>query len=237
MSAIGILGGMGPQASARLVELLVAKTPRFVPNPLLILDSEYPEIIHLSVPVPNFISNKKNMEKAKEILIERTMLLENSGSTINCIACNTAHLLLPELQKATTVPFLSIPKLVADRVRVRGFGKVGLLATPSTISSTLYDDALDSTVILVRPDDLLIATLETLIVRQLRGDISSQDRVSFRRIVAEFAAENELDAVILGCTELPVIFGATNDSRIIDTLDVLSDGLLEVYFSKSSVRV
>lgn len=228
MSAIGILGGMGPQASARLVELLIAKTPNFVPNPI---DSDYPEIIHLSIPVPNFISNKKNMEKAKEILINRTLLLEKSGSTINCIACNTAHLLLPDLQAVSNVPFLSIPSLVADKVRINKFKKVGLLATPSTLASSLYDDALDKSVVIVRPNKALIKRLEKLILKQLRGDISDSDRNSFKIIVAEFTKANELEVVILGCTELPVIFGPNKDKRIIDTLEVLSDALLERHFN------
>lgn len=228
MSAIGILGGMGPQASARLVELIIAKTPNFVINPI---DSDYPEIIHLSIPVPNFISNKKNMEKAKEILINRTLLLEKSGSTINCIACNTAHLLLPDLQAVSNVPFLSIPSLVADKVRINKFKKVGLLATPSTLASSLYDDALDKSVIIVRPNKALIKRLEKLILKQLRGDISDSDRNSFKIIVAEFTKANELEAVILGCTELPVIFGANKNKRIIDTLEVLSDALLERHFN------
>ncbi len=227
MSAIGILGGMGPQASARLVELLIAKTPNFVINPI---DSDYPEIIHLSVPVPNFISNKKNMQKAKEILIERTKLLEKSGSTINCIACNTAHLLLPELQSNTQVPFLSIPILVAERVKSNKFRRVGLLATPSTLASSLYDDALEKSVVLIRPNDLLKSKLEKLILKQLKGSITDVDKNEFKNTVSTFTKINELDAVILGCTELPVIFGANKDIRIIDTLEVLSDALLEKYF-------
>lgn len=230
MPAIGILGGMGPQASARLVELLIAKTPNFVINPI---DSDYPEIIHLSVPVPNFISNKNNMQKAKDILIERTKLLEKSGSTINCIACNTAHLLLPELQASTQVPFLSIPLLVANKVRSNKFSRIGLLATPSTLASSLYDDALEKSVVLVRPNDVLKRKLEKLILKQLRGNISEADRNNFKNIVSNFTKTNELDAVILGCTELPVIFGENTDTRIIDTLEVLSDALLEKYFKQA----
>lgn len=228
MSAIGILGGMGPQASARLVELIIANTPNFVSNPI---DSDFPEIIHLSIPVPNFISNKTNMQKAKDILIERTILLEKSGSTINCIACNTAHLLLPDLQAVTSVPFLSIPALVEDKVRKNEFNRVGLLATPSTLGSSLFDDALDDAVTLVRPSATTINKPESLILKQLSGNITELDRDSLRQIVAKFTKAHELDAVILGCTELPVIFGPSNDERIIDTLDVLSDGLLKTHFS------
>ena len=139
MSAIGILGGMGPQASARLYDMLIDGSKAYTPAAV---DEDYPEIVLLNVPVPNFISNKDKLPEARQMLIQRTLLLEKAGCTINGIACNTVHILLPELQAATKVPFLSIPQLVAKRVKASGFERIGLLATPTTLSSTLYDDAL-----------------------------------------------------------------------------------------------
>jgi aspartate racemase len=228
MSAIGILGGMGPQASARLVELLIEQTSLFVDSPK---DSDFPEIIHLSVPVPNFISNKSNMQKAKTILIERTRLLEAAGSTMNCIACNTAHLLLPELQAVTMVPFVSIPKLVAEEVQLRGSKRVGLLATPTTQSSALYDEVLNGVAHIVRPSDIITQQTEEYIIKQLSNKLSDQERQDFRSLVGKFLHDNDLDAVILGCTELPLVYGQISDQRVISTLDVLSKALLKRYFA------
>ncbi|MEI6237608.1 MAG: aspartate/glutamate racemase family protein [Candidatus Saccharibacteria bacterium] len=139
MSAIGILGGMGPQASAKLYDLLIEGSKAYTPAAV---DDDYPEIVIFSVPVPNFISNKQYLNKAKTMLIKRARLLEMSGCIINGIACNTAHILLPEMQVSTKVPFLSIPKLVAEKIKLAGFKKVGLLATPTTLASDLYDQAL-----------------------------------------------------------------------------------------------
>lgn len=228
MSAIGILGGMGPQASARLVELLIEQTSQFVDNPT---DSDFPEIIHLSVPVPNFISNKTNMQKAKEILIERTKFLEEAGSTINCIACNTAHLLLPELQAVTQVPFVSIPQLVAEVLKAKKIKRVGLLASPTTLESTLYDDALEGVARIVRPNDATAKQTEQLIFKQLANKLKENERQDFRQLVQQFMQDNNLEAVILGCTELPLVFGEVTDKRVISTLDVLSTALLKHYFA------
>lgn len=227
MSAIGILGGMGPQASARLVELLIEQTSQFVTNPT---DSDFPEIIHLSVPVPNFISNKTNIQKAKTILIERTKLLEAAGSTINCIACNTAHLLLPELQAITKVPFVSIPKLVAHEVQSRDARRVGLLATPTTLSSALYDEALHGIAEIIRPSHTIARQTEQYIFKQLANKLSKMERQEFRRLVDSFLTDNDLDIVVLGCTELPLVYGQISDQRVISTLDVLSTELLKRYF-------
>lgn len=227
MAAIGILGGMGPQASNMLYELLIKKTAQYTDAAI---DEDYPEIVLLSIPVPNFISNKQKINKAKQMLIERTVLLENAGCSVIGIACNTVHLLLPDLQAVTRVPFVSIPKLVNERIRREGFGRVGLLATPTTLGSRLYDDAIDGAV-LVRPKKRMADEAEAYIYQQLAGKLTQTDRMRFRNDVKMFMRQENLDAVILGCTELPLVYGEANITRIFDTLDILSDGLLEQYFS------
>lgn len=229
MSAIGILGGMGPQASSRLYELLIEGTKEFNPAAF---DDDYPSIVLLNVPVPNFLTSTKNMSIAKDMLIKATKNLEDSGCTINGIACNTAHILLPDLQASTKVRFLSIPELVADKIQSAGYKRVGLLATPTTLKSKLYDDALDGKVELIRPSQKYMKIIEEFIYKQLNGNIRNADKKEFRKLVKAFAAAENLDAVILGCTELPLVFGISKDEKVIDTLQVLSDGLLKNYFNK-----
>lgn len=232
MSAIGILGGMGPQASAKLYELLISGTKAYTPAAV---DDDFPEIILLNVPVPNFISNKDELPKAKAMLIERTKLLEKAGCTVNGIACNTAHILLPELQSATKVPFLSIPKLVADQVNAAGFKRVGLLATPTTLAATLYDEALAGTAEVVRPDAQFAERLEDYIYEQLNDNLSEAERRKFRLEVTQFKRTNKLDAVILGCTKLPLVYGPSNNPAMLDTLQLLADGLLKIYFAERRI--
>lgn len=227
MSAIGILGGMGPQASSRLYELLIEGTKDFNPAAF---DNDYPAIVLLNVPVPNFLTSTKNMSIAKDMLIKATKILEDSGCTINGIACNTAHILLPELQAVTSVPFLSIPDLAADKIQQSGFKRIGLLATPTTLKSKLYDDAIYGRAKLVRPNSEATKDTERFIYKQLNGEIGRKDRKEFRILVNSFMSEKKLDAVILGCTELPLVYGRTKDIKVIDTLQLLSDALLAKYF-------
>lgn len=222
MAAIGILGGMGPQASNKLYELLIKKTASHIVSAD---NDDYPEIVLLSIPVPDFISNKKKINEAKRMLVQRTKLLDKAGCTIIGIACNTVHLLLPDLQAVTSVPILSIPKLVNVRINANDFRRVGLFATPTTLQSSLYDDAIDTAVI-VRPSAQVAELAKHYIYKQLSGGLTQADRKNFRKDVAVFMQENSLDAVILGCTELPLVYGESKDMRILDTLDVLSDALL-----------
>lgn len=229
MSAIGILGGMGPQASAKLYESIIRGTQNYTPAAV---DDDYPEIVLLNVPVPNFISDKNELPKAKQMLIDRTKLLEGAGCTVNGIACNTAHILLPELQAVTTVPFLSIPKLVTEQVKATGFKRVGLLATPTTLGSTLYDEAMIGIAEIVRPDKEFAEQIESYIYKQLNDKLIEAERKQFKAQVKKFKENNNLDGVILACTELPLVFGdSRNDNTVIDTLQLLASGLLESYFN------
>jgi len=223
MSAIGIIGGMGPQASAQLLELLVRKAPAHM---TIRDDSDFPEIVVVSVPMPNFVTSTTNMQTAKEIVIEHLPILETAGCDVAGIACNTAHQFLPAVQQKTHVPFLSMPELVGQHIANHGWRRVGLLASPNTLGARLYDDAMPPDATLIRPTAEAADTIEELIFRMLSGISAPGDRALLRRIVETFRKDQHLDAVILGCTELPLIFGESDDLAIIDTLAVLADGLL-----------
>lgn len=229
MPAIGILGGMGPQASAKLYEMLIGGTKLYLPNAV---DDDYPEIVLLNVPVPNFISNKNELSVVRQMLLDKTKLLEIAGCTVNAIACNTAHILLPELQASTKVQFLSIPNIVASKIQSTGFKRVGLLATSTTIKSSLYSDALEKIADLVLPNRELISKVETYIYKQLNSSLTSSDRDQFHELVEQFIHDENLDAVILGCTELPLVYGDRKDPKIIDSLSLLSGELLASYFGE-----
>jgi aspartate racemase len=229
MSAIGILGGMGPQASAKLYELIIRGTQNYISVPV---DDDYPDIVLLNIPIPNFISNKDRLPEARQVLIERTKLLEKAGCTINGIACNTVHILLPELQATTSVPFLAIPQLVAEQIKSAGFRRVGLLATPTTLGSPIYDQALDGIAELIRPNAVFAKQIEQCIYKQLRGALTAGEQAEFKRRVAQFTKQSNLEAVILGCTELSLVYGeSVGDERVIDTLQLLAEGLLRAYFT------
>src|SRR5579872_6254418 len=88
-----ILGGMGPQASLKLHELLIIGSRRFHDGS----PESFPAIHHVSIPVPDFIASEAKYRKALA-LIQRTCaeLPLHQASAIG-LACNTAHLMVPQL--------------------------------------------------------------------------------------------------------------------------------------------
>jgi aspartate racemase len=120
---------------------------------------------------------------------------------------------------------------VAAKIQAANFKRVGLLATPTTLNSTLYDEALAGIAETVRPDTVFAEQIERYIYKQLNDTLTQRERQQFRRQVKTFKQANNLDTIILGCTELPLVYGASDTANVIDTLQVLADGLLKEYFT------
>ena len=111
--------------------------------------------------------------------------------------------------------------------------KVGVFATETTIKSKLYDEAFVNSGIQIISPDMKIQKIQDNIIRDV---IAGGNTHIYRDILKEetqrFIKENQLDGVILGCTELPLVFPKNIFNNIIDCLDVLADFLLTKYYSE-----
>ncbi|KKS14089.1 hypothetical protein A2617_01370 [Candidatus Daviesbacteria bacterium RIFOXYD1_FULL_41_10] len=136
---IGILGGMGPQASAKLVQILVDLSAREFGAKN---NDDFPEIVLDSFPHPDFISSKENSKIVVNMLKKRISKMEQMNVSIFALACNTAHIMLGKLQKSSKKPFVSMIEEVAKQVSNCGVARVGLLASPTTFKSGLSQEAL-----------------------------------------------------------------------------------------------
>lgn len=131
---IGVLGGMGPQASVEFYRLLIdgARRRYGARN-----NDEYPEVLIDSVPVPDFLSDTSQVEIAADMLERRVRRLTDFGATTITMACNTACILAGRLQKQTTVPFISVVDEVVRHVSLLKH-TVFLLASPTSLRLGLY---------------------------------------------------------------------------------------------------
>ncbi|MDO8570343.1 MAG: aspartate/glutamate racemase family protein [Candidatus Daviesbacteria bacterium] len=132
---IGILGGMGPQASAHLVKLLVDKSAKEFKAKNC---EDFPEIILDSMPHPDFIASRQNSKIVVEMLKERIKNMEKMNVSVFALACNTAHIMLNLLKVASKTPFISMIDEVVKQVEGMEIKKIGLLASPTTFKSGLF---------------------------------------------------------------------------------------------------
>src|SRR5665648_370512 len=115
---IAILGGMGPDASARLYQLMI-KLSRSEFG--AVENHDYPEIVIDSVPVREFFSSPKKAAEAIIILQDRVKKLDGFQPHCLALACNTAHTILMDLEQETKTQFVSIIKEVVNEAVKKGY--------------------------------------------------------------------------------------------------------------------
>lgn len=231
-NVIGILGGMGPEASNYMYKTLID---------LSISDfgaknnDDFPEIILYSIPVPDFISSDKNQKKALEMFKKRVEKLNKLDISSISIACNTAHLFLNELQKETKFPFVSMIDEVTGQVRKDGLKSVGIMGTPSTIRSKLYQSALENKGIkCILPTKTQINILEKIIRNIIAGKLLKVDTEKLKEI-ADYLDKKGAEGIVLGCTELPLVFPQKHSSPLFNSVKILSFALLHKYYGKNTI--
>lgn len=226
---IYVLGGMGPEASMYMYKKLINFSIR---NFGVKNNDDFPEIIIHSIPVPDFISNLQNKRKALEMLKERVRKTTDLNLSSLSIACNTAHLLLEELQKESKTPFVSMIEEVVSAVKKDGIKKIGILATPSTIRCGLYEEKLRKERIEVCvPDKRQLQVLEKIIRNVLKGELIKEYSEVVKQI-ADVLLKRGAEGIILGCTELPLIFPQNYGHPVYNSVEILSMKLLNLYYAK-----
>ncbi len=224
---IGLIGGMGPHSSVHFYKLLLDKAVR---NYGVKNNNDFPEIILDSVPVPDFISDKSNLPMAKKMLITSIKSLSKTATIIGMV-CNTAHILTKDLEMASKGKFISMINLVAEHVKIFGYKKIGILCTHTTRETGLYSKCLEKLGIKsIYLDNQNEKNLETIIRIVLAGKSNTFHVKKLFMMTDKFVAENNLDGIILGCTELPLIFPKDKFKNVIDCMDVLADELLVRYY-------
>ena len=215
---LGILGGLGPMASAYFYEMITSHTRAET-------DQETIDIIlssRASTPDRTAYILGRSAQSPLPAMIEDAKALEAFGARAIVIPCNTAHYFIDQVRASVSVPVPSIIRETAHFVRVCGRRKAGIMATEGTVFSGAYQTALEAEgVEWAIPDagtqQLLMEIIYSRVKRGLRADPA---------LLYEAAAPLRAcgcDCMILGCTELSVAARETNgDELFVDSLEVLA---------------
>jgi aspartate racemase len=124
---------------------------------------------------------------------------------------NTIHRALPMVMRDTKLPWLHIAEVVAEEAKSRGFKRLGLLGTRWLVASEVYPEKLAARGIsYIRPSAAEALEMNNIIMDELVAGVQRPDQVTkLARTVARMKGEGA-DAVVLGCTELPLILNDTN---------------------------
>jgi len=202
MKTIGILGGMGPEATLHLFKLIIEETPAKK-------DQEHLKIVIYNNPkVPDrtaFILGKG--ESPLPFLIEGVEFLNRVGSDIIVMPCNTAHYFYEEISKIAKGKFLHLLNETAEEIRRKNIKEVGILATTGTLKTGLWQKAIGEGVKIIYPDE---EAQENIVMEAIYGERGV--KAGFKKKPKELLvkAGNILikkgaKAIVAGCTEVSIV--------------------------------
>lgn len=201
MKILGVLGGMGPQATVRFYDLLVQSS---IKKYGITKNAHFPHVLIDNIPVPDLVKNKEDETKTVAIVEEEARRLRNAGCTHLAMPCNTMHLYADKIKSASGLPFISMIDAVVERLVSDNMRRVVLLGTMTTMKSSLYTEPLQKRGIkVIIPSDEDKEFLGTLIHAVIADDIRKEHIQSFAELTIRLS-ENA-DGILLGCTELPFI--------------------------------
>lgn len=211
---IGILGGISYKSAIRYYELILRKYYERTK------DYYYPEIVIFSLNFQKFTDLEiKNREKYINYIIEGITALENAGAEFVIMAANFPHAVFGEVEKRSTVPFLSIVAVTAEEAYQHTMKTLLLLGIKFTMQSSFYQDVRRKYGInvvvptLPEQDEINRIIFDELVI----GVIKEESKERLLQIINTY----EVDGVILGCTELPLILNQTDTEKpLLDTVEL-----------------
>lgn len=196
---LGVIGGMGPLATQLFYKMVIENTQAHK-------DQDHINMVilnHASMPDRTQAILNGNLPDLLQRLETDAGILEYAGADYLVIPCNTCHVLVPELQKKTTVKVINMIETTVDHVRaIYGeSAKVGIMATDGTVKMGLYQKACrERNLEPVVPS----ADCQKLVMKIIYEGIKDEGDIDYDEFKQ---VENELreagcDCVIMACTEL-----------------------------------
>lgn len=200
MKHLGVIGGLGPMATAYFLELVVKMTDAKT-------DQEHLSITILNRPtIPDrtaYILGKSS-ESPLPAIIGYAQELQALGASCIAIPCITSHHFYDEFSRAVDIPIINVVNETAAYLKARGIQKAGIMATTGTISTNLFQNALQKEGIsFAIPSDEGQQKVMHLIYDNVKAGLPVE--IALFEDVSRELREVGCECIILGCTELSLI--------------------------------
>ena len=222
---IGILGGMGPEATIDLFYKIIKFTPAEKDQDhLRIIIDNNPKIPDRTAAILG------KGEDPLPALRETAQNLEKAGADFIIIPCNTAHYFLPSIQKSVKIPILNMIEETAKKTRgkIPLIQKVGLLASTGVYETKIYHQHFKKfNIEVISPEEKDKEKIMKVIYAVKAGDLSEEVKKNIISI-AQKLIDKGAEAIIAGCTEIPLILKEGDISApIIDPTQVLAKAAVQ----------
>lgn len=206
MKRIGLIGGLGPESTLDYYREMIGLAGQLNKGAEL----NYPEIIIYSVNMDKFITmlQKRDYPGAAGYLSECINKLAAGGADFAAISANTPHMMFDRIRKDVEIPLISIVETCREKAVQSGLKKCALLGTKFTMKASFFADEFEKAGIeVISPDDADIDRINEFLFAELEhGIFKESTKNEILEIIGKMKNEKEVDSVILGCTEFPLMF-------------------------------
>jgi aspartate racemase len=217
MRTVGIIGGLGPETTAHFYLEIIRGFERLGAT-------GRPPILTWSVPLPleierDLIMHSKGEERYAPLLSDGALRLQNGGADFLVMPCNSLHVFIEQIRASVSIPVLSIVEEASKYLGRQNVGRVGLLATATTVRSGMFQRAMqESGTEIVAPFESDQELLAGIILMIIEGKAGEKERRKLQGIIMRMNVKN----VLLACTDLQLLLREMPGITIVDTLCVLA---------------
>lgn len=203
MKKIGIIGGIGPESTVDYYRRVIALYKQKISK------DDYPEIIINSINMTAMLQMvaDKNWDALISIMTEAIHSLYKSGADFGFMASNTPHIVYEQIRKSSPIPIISIVEAARKEAGRLALKKTALLGTLFTMQSRYYQDEFNkSRIDVIVPNEKEQQYIhEKLFTEIENGLFLEETRDGLLSIIKRLIIDEQIDSVVLGCTELPLI--------------------------------
>lgn len=219
MKKIGLVGGLGPASTVYYYLGLIKRCQS--QNGA----DTYPKIVVDSADMSEHTEafEKNDYDKICKLLLKSLADLKAAGAELAAITANTEHIVWNKICGRFPLPVISIVDAAVDEIKRGGYKRVLILGTEFTMRSGIYSEELKKCgIIPVIPDHNDMKLLGGLIYPNLEnGIVIENDRKMIISLAERYIKAHKTDAVLLGCTELPLAVKSGDLSvPVLNTADI-----------------
>ena len=228
MKTLGIVGGIAPPSTIEYYKYLIEAYRKKSPG------GAYPPVVINSIDPLRMLGmiNARDYSGTVDYLVSALQTISGAGVDLALFASNTPHLLFDEISRRSPLPLVSIVEAARDEAQRRGYRRVGLLGTGFTMRASFYRDAFAAEgIALIAPDPGDIDIVHEKYMGELvPGVLRDETRATILEIIHRMRATNQIDGIVFGGTELPLLIPADDypELGILDTMRAHVDKTVEL---------
>lgn len=230
MKKLGLVGGVGPASTVEYYKGInegyqkrLARPSKSGENPPMVIDS-------LNLATAYDLVEKQDWKNFTGLFVNSIRRLHDAGAEFAAISANTAHIVFDEIQAQAPIPVIGIVDEACKYAQKKGCKRVIVFGTGFTMGSGMYEaKCAQYDIVAVVPDEAERQAIHNIIFPNLEaGIVLERDKAVMLEIADRMLEEHQADALVLGCTELPLIIKEGDlNTMLLDTTNIHIEAILE----------